>query len=116
MLLCLKKDFSDQPTLPENLESGNANPNYYSPWPNKLLRNIRINKSKKIDQISYLTDCLNRLWVDSDPILNKVRNEASCSCTICKTYGHFTHYCSKIQIHGCLTQYEDLYKSFLDDC
>ena len=53
---------------------------------NKFLRQYRINKSCKTSQFDNLSDCINRLWDKSDPMVMKARE--CLVCTHCKGTGH----------------------------
>ena len=58
---------------------------------NKLLRNYRSTKAR-----NNLTDCQNRLFRKSDPVLERRRQELKPYCSICSTKGHNTRYCPSI--------------------
>ena len=62
---------------------------------NKLLRNIRERHSRKTSQRDCNADCLTRIWLGSDPLLQKERMLALPYCTDCKISGHSTRYCPK---------------------
>ena len=68
---------------------------------NKFLRQYRINKSRKTSQFDNLSDCINRLWDKSDPLVVKYRERLS--CTHCKGVGHTIRSCPDIkkEIHCC---------------
>ena len=60
---------------------------------NKILRAIRTRHSRKISQSACNTDCLTRMWVGSDPLLQAERTLALTNCRHCKLFGHGTRYC-----------------------
>lgn len=61
---------------------------------NKLLRRFRVQLSRKTSQFANLTDCCRRLWINGDPVMEKIRNECRASCTHCgHNVGHGTRYC-----------------------
>ena len=62
---------------------------------NKLLRAIRTNLSRKSSQIANLRDTINRMWIGSDPIINRERSKALPFCKLCNENGHSYRYCSK---------------------
>ena len=81
---------------------------------NKILRNIRMNLSRKTSQQDNLTDCIRRLWVSSDPILNQIRADTKPFCAHCSTKGHSTRYCMKrLPPSGPDTSDDALFKSLL---
>ena len=61
---------------------------------NKLLRQIRGTLSRKTSQLDNLTDTLSRMWVSSDPVIQRERMKALPFCTHCNILGHGTRYCS----------------------
>ena len=62
---------------------------------NKLLRAIRIKLSRKTSQVDNLEDTLNRMWIQSDPVVNIERRKVQPYCKYCEIKGHSTRYCSK---------------------
>ena len=81
---------------------------------NKILRNIRMNLSRKTSQQDNLTDCIRRLCVSSDPILNQIRADTKPFCAHCSTKGHSTRYCMKrLPPSGPDTSDDALFKSLL---
>ena len=82
---------------------------------NKILRRIRTQESRKISQFSNLQDTLNRMWMSSDPKINKERVKAMPYCTFCKESGHSIRYCSKIRkIVTVQAEEETLLNSFIE--
>lgn len=75
---------------------------------NKFLRQYRINKARKTNQFDNLSDCINRLWDKSDPIVMKTMERLTCKH--CKGRGHTIRSCEhlKATIDGCNNQYESL--------
>ena len=65
---------------------------------NKILRAIRIKLSRKTSQIVNLRDTLNRMWVGSDPLVNKEREKALPYCKLCNEKGHSFRYCCKKKV------------------
>ena len=53
---------------------------------NKFLRQYRNNHARKTNQFDNLSDCINRLWNKSDPMVLKVRERLQCAH--CKEKGH----------------------------
>ena len=62
---------------------------------NKILRSVRINLARKMSQKVNLHDTINRMWVASDPQVNKEREKTLPYCTSCNKYEHGTRYCPK---------------------
>ena len=60
---------------------------------NKLLRQYRINYSRKTNQHDNLSDCLNRLWDKGDPEVLKIGDRLY--CTHCKEHSHTVKSCQK---------------------
>ena len=61
---------------------------------NKILRTIRTRQARKISQQACNTDCLSRMWVGSDPILQAQRMAVLPHCKHCQVTGrHGTRYC-----------------------
>ena len=75
---------------------------------NKFLRQYRINYSRKTSQFDNLSDCLNRLWDKSDPMVKKTCERLHCSH--CNTQGHTVRSCLELKktLSGCNTEFEDL--------
>ena len=67
---------------------------------NKMLRTIRTKHSRKISQQACNIDCLTRLWLGSDPILQQQRMIALPYCSHCKVSGHGTRYCPMKNVKG----------------
>ena len=61
---------------------------------NKILRTIRSRQARKISQQACNMDCLSRMWVGSDPILQQERMAALPFCKHCQIKGHGTRYCA----------------------
>ena len=61
---------------------------------NKILRTIRSRQARKISQLACNTDCLRRMWVGSDPMLQAARMTALSFCRHCQVSGHGTRYWS----------------------
>ena len=82
---------------------------------NKFLRQYRINKARKTNQVDNLTDCINLLWDKSDPSIMKCRERLN--CRHCKGTGHSIRSCEhfKAAILGCNTEYESLLCFLTDD-
>ena len=77
---------------------------------NKILRSIRLKLARKTSQSDNLEDCINRLWLGSDPKVNNVRIKAQPYCKHCKEYGHSSRYCRKNRpIFGPLTDDDALF-------
>ena len=77
---------------------------------NKVLRSIRLKLARKTSQSDNLEDCINRLWLGSDPKVNNVRIKAQPYCKHCKEYGHSSRYCRKNRpIFGPLTDDDALF-------
>ena len=60
---------------------------------NKLLRRYRTRLSKKCNQQDNLADCGKRLWVNADPLLEKMRQSLLPVCSNCQTRGHGKRHC-----------------------
>ena len=60
---------------------------------NKILRSIRLKLSRKTSQADNLDDVINRLWLGSDPKINRIRLQTQPYCKHCIEYGHSTLYC-----------------------
>ena len=75
---------------------------------NKFLRQYRINKARKTSQFDNLSDCINRLWDKSDPIVMNVRERLHCKH--CDKKGHTIRSCSELKaaIQSCSSEYESL--------
>ena len=75
---------------------------------NKFLRQYHINYSRKTSQFDNLSDCLNRLWDKSDPMVKKTCERLHCSH--CNTQGHTVRSCMELKetLCGCKTEFEDL--------
>ena len=75
---------------------------------NKFLRQYRINHARKTSQFDNLTDCINRLWDKSDPMVSNVRERIQ--CRHCKVKGHTTKSCKELRaaFHSCNSEYESL--------
>ena len=82
---------------------------------NKFLRQYRINKVRKNNQVDNLTDCINPLWDKSDPSIMKCRERLN--CRHCEGTGHSICSCEhfKAAILGCNTEYESLLCFLTDD-
>lgn len=82
---------------------------------NKFLRQYRLNKSRKTSQFDNLSDCINRLWDKSDPIVMKTRERLH--CRHCKGPGHTVRGCEQLKaaILGCNSEYESLLQFFTDE-
>ena len=63
---------------------------------NKLLRNIRIDQARKVSQETNLQDCISKLWVRSDPEVEKIRCRVLPRCQACSTRGHSKAECPNI--------------------
>ena len=61
---------------------------------NKILRTIRYRQARKILQQACNMDCLSRMWVGSDPMLQQERMAALPFCTHSQIKGHWTRYCA----------------------
>ena len=75
---------------------------------NKDLRQYRLNYARKTSQHDN-SDCLNRLWDKSDPIVNELCNRLHCSH--CNTDGHTIRSCQELRnvITGCNIDFEQLF-------
>ena len=60
---------------------------------NKILRAVRTRQARKTSQEACNSDCLGRMWVGSDPVLQAERMAALPFCKHCVLYGHGTRYC-----------------------
>ena len=83
---------------------------------NKLLRNIRERHSRKTSQRDCNADCLTRIWLGSDPLIQKERMLALPYCNYCKISGHGTRYCptKKVIVIVCPCDEDDaLFNSLL---
>ena len=60
---------------------------------NKILRAVRTRQARKTSQEACNEDCLGRMWVGSDPVLQAERMAALPFCKHCVLYGHGTRYC-----------------------
>ena len=79
---------------------------------NKILRCIRKSMSRKISQDANLTDTLNRLWLNSGPVLNAECLKAKPFCNSCQVSGHHTPYC-QLKLYRTVVSKEDvLFASF----
>ena len=58
---------------------------------NKFLRLYRSRLSRKISQEANLEDCLQRLWLKSDPGIREA--SVKMKCKLCATEGHYTVSC-----------------------
>ena len=54
----------------------------------KVLRNYRINLSRKQSKQANMTDTIRRLWLTSDPAINKERQKGLPLCKKCFVRGH----------------------------
>ena len=74
---------------------------------NKFLRQYRINYLKKTNQHENLSDCINRLWDKSDPM---VKNISRTYCSHCKISGHTVRSCLDLKkaLTGCNTEFNHL--------
>ena len=75
---------------------------------NKFLRQYRMNYARKTSQFDNLSDCINRLWDKSDPMVLKVCNRLQCAH--CKGKGHTIRSCDELKeaLHRCNSEYETL--------
>ena len=60
---------------------------------NKILHSIRLNLARKNSQSANLEDTLRRMWLGSDPKVNKVRLKTRPFCKHCQEFGHSSRYC-----------------------
>ncbi|QQP53514.1 Uncharacterized protein FKW44_006019 [Caligus rogercresseyi] len=83
---------------------------------NKFLRQYRINKARKTNQYDNLSDCINRLWDKSDPII-VMKNMERLSCKHCKKAGHTIRSCDELKavMYGCNSEYEYLLSILTDE-
>ena len=77
----------------------------------KVLRNYRINLSRKQSQQANMTDTIHRLWLTSDPAINKERQKGLPLCKKCFVRGHSGRYCGQLRQNLSST---DLFNSLLD--
>ena len=63
---------------------------------NKFLRQYRINYSRKTSQYDNLSDCINRLWDKSDPMIVLEKYKRT-HCSNCENTGHTMKSCSKLK-------------------
>ena len=81
---------------------------------NKILRTIRSRQARKISQQACNMDCLSRMWVGSDPMLQQERMAALPFCKHCQIKGHGTRYCAvKNPKQGHVGKEDDLVNSLL---
>ena len=82
---------------------------------NKFLRQYRLNYSRKTSQFDNLSDCLNRLWDKSDPMVMKTCERLH--CVHCNGQGHNVRSCLELKkvLTGCSTEFE-YWVSLLTDC
>ena len=75
---------------------------------NKFLRQYRVNFARKTNQFDNLSDCINRLWDKSDPMVMKLREHLHCSH--CKASDHTIRSCKELKkaIHECRSHFDDL--------
>ena len=75
---------------------------------NKFLRQYRMNYARKTSQFDNLSDCINRLWDKSDPMVLKVCDRLQCAH--CKGKGHTIRSCDELKeaLHRCNSEYETL--------
>ena len=75
---------------------------------NKFLRQYRSRYARKTSQIDNLTDCLNRIWDKSDPMVMKLRERVHCSH--CKAQGHTIRSCAELKrtLSGCKTEFDSV--------
>jgi hypothetical protein len=74
---------------------------------NKVLRNVREKLSRKNSPFDNITDCLNRLWGVSDPVVNLILDTTKPYCKHCKVRGHSTRYCCLNEQCYITLDYED---------
>ena len=81
---------------------------------NKFLRQYRLNRSRKTSQFDNLSDCINRLWDKSDPVVAKRRERLS--CRHCNGVGHTIRSCAdmKAELSGCNSEFESLLSFLID--
>ena len=80
---------------------------------NKILRSVRINLSRRVSQTLNLVDCINRMWVSSDPSVNNEREKTRPYCTHCDERGHSIRYCVKKNIVDTASTEEEMLISML---
>ena len=64
---------------------------------NKILRNVRTSKARKLSQNVNLVDTLRRMWLSSDPIVNSERNRVKPVCSTCSNVGHTSRSCTSLR-------------------
>ena len=74
---------------------------------NKILRAIRTKLSRKTSQIVNLSDTHNRMWVGSNPLVNKEREKALPYCKLCNEKGHSFRYCCKRKVQESVSTEDD---------
>ena len=82
---------------------------------NKILRKIRTKLARKTSQKDNLTDCLRRLWVSSDPVVNDIRENTKPFCKTCGVKGHSLRYCKKNTCLQPLRSDDALFESLLSN-
>lgn len=83
---------------------------------NKILRKIRTKLARKTSQQDNLTDCLRRLWVSSDPVVNDIRENTKPFCKTCAVRGHSIRYCKKNTYIQPFGSDDALFESLLSKC
>ena len=63
---------------------------------NKVMKNIRVNISRKQNEEANMVDMINRMWLISDPGISTERMKGRPYCKLCMMHGHSKRYCPKL--------------------
>ena len=79
---------------------------------NKFLRQYSINYARKTSQLDNISDCINRFWEKSDPMVLKVCDRIACST--CMAKGNTARSCEEVKdaLLTCSNEYETLWSFF----
>ena len=65
---------------------------------NKRLRRVCEFHARKVSLTANLTDCLTRMWISSDTVVNSIKEKAGKYCRHCNCYDHGYWYYPKQKI------------------